>query len=86
MYDPASRSEALSLDISSVNPVLGEREDKVTAGDIDFAVSHCGQWIATVEHDWDTMGGNCLKVGLINHSLDNGQLSFIRNPTSQRPI
>ena len=56
------RSEAVALDVSAVNPVVGERGDPVVGEDIDYAVSPCGEWVATVEHNWDTMGGNCLKV------------------------
>ena len=48
--------------MSAVNPVVGERGDPVVSEDIDYAVSPCGEWVATVEHNWDTMGGNCLKV------------------------
>jgi len=62
LYDPVTRSEAVALDVSAVNPVVGERGDPVVSEDIEYAVSPCGEWVATVEHNWDTMGGNCLKV------------------------
>jgi len=62
IYDPVRRSQMVALDVSSVNAILGERENKVTMEDIDFCASGCGRWLATVEHNWDTLGGNCLKI------------------------
>ena len=43
--------------------------------DLDFCVSPCGRWLATVEHNWDTMAGNCLKVWNFAAHTANFQLN-----------
>jgi len=84
LYDPLTKNEKLSLDVSSVNRILGERggrDNVVENEDIDFALSDCGTWLATVETNWDSMGGNCLKIW--RHNLTNND--FVLNTRINQP-
>ena len=72
IFDPIVKTEKLALDISSFNKVLGDRPTDDEGFDEDnfqkstfitlFSLSKCGAWLVTVESNWDTLGGQCIKI------------------------
>ena len=98
-FDPLTKSEKLTFDVSAVNQVLGERQDVVVNEDISFTLSSCGEWLATVETNWDTLNGNCLKIWryeaaklILNtrinqpHSEPARVLSFMTLPSGEKAL
>ena len=71
LFDPILKTEKLALDVNSFNKVLGDRpkeedvpeDDVVKSSEIIlFSLSKCGTWLVTVESNWDTLGGQRLKI------------------------
>ena len=63
-FDPILKTQKLALDASNQDDILGDRDvDQKSVSKLSlFTMSPCGNWMATVESNWDTMNGNCLKI------------------------
>jgi len=63
-FDPIHSQQKLILEVSNQDDVLGDRilDSKALSSLSLFSMSPCGNWLATVEDNWDTMNGNCLKI------------------------
>ena len=90
LFDPIIKTEKLALDVSSFNKVLGDRPSKDEGFDEDnsdkstpitlFSSSKCGKWLVTVESNWDTLGGQCIKIWNFDcNSRSKGEEKFKLN-------
>jgi len=63
-FDPIQLQQKLCLEASNQDEILGDRDfDSKSLSVLSlFSLSPCGNWLATIEANWDTMNGNCLKI------------------------
>ncbi len=73
MKQSSSRKSRIKIYSYSQDDVLGDRDiDKKSQSQMSqFAMSSCGNWLATVESNWDTMNGNCLKIWNYSNKVIN---------------
>ena len=89
LFDPLLKTEKLALDVCSFNKVLGDRQNEDDNDNTDdrkklssvtlFSLSRCGTWLVTVETNWDTLGGQCLKIWHFSPSISMGEGKFELN-------
>jgi hypothetical protein len=77
------RTQKLAVETSNVENVLGDGKGaaKNTPSLSIFSVSSCGNWMATVETNWDTMNGICLKIWRFT-----SQVSAYVRPAEQKHV
>ena len=89
VFDPILKTEKLALDVSSFNKVLGDRPTKDEGSNQEnsikstfiklFSLSKCGTWLVTVESNWDTLGGQCVKIWSFSCSSSSEEGKFKLN-------
>lgn len=72
-FDPIQKQQKLSLEVSSQADVLGDRDvsSKSSSSLAMFTLSTCGNWLANIEANWDTMNGNCLKIWRFSNEVSD---------------